>query len=213
MTNGINIKFLYKNLPINEKVNVITHGTGLLLSVLLCPLLLFSENLSLQFLGLCVFTFGLIFMFFSSTFYHLANKDVRKNRWRVVDHISIFFLIGGTYTPFILFYYNTKEGLAFLLLHWMIIAGGVLFKLIFKTKYEIISLVLYLVLGWMILFIYDEISKNMTDAVKFCLMAGGLSYTIGVFFYVKTSIQWNHAIWHILVILGGAGHFIALLLS
>ena len=90
---------------------------------------------------------------------------------------------------------------------------GVIFKLIFKARYEIISLVLYLVLGWMVLFIYDEISKNMTDAVKFCLMAGGLSYTIGVFFYVKTSIQWNHAIWHILVILGGAGHFIALLLS
>ena len=213
MTNGINIKFLYQNLPINEKVNVITHGLGLLLSILLCPVLIFSENLSLQFWGLCVFTFGLIFMFFSSTFYHLANKDIRKNRWRVVDHISIFFLIGGTYTPFILYYYNTREGLTFLAIHWLIIMCGVIFKLIFKTRYEIISLVLYLVLGWMILFIYDEISKNMTDAVKFCLMAGGLSYTIGVFFYIKTSIQWNHAIWHILVILGGAGHFIALLLS
>ena len=213
MTEGLNIKTLYINLPINEKVNVLTHGAGLLLSVLLCPFLLFSENLTAQFLGLCVFTFGLIFMFFSSTFYHLANKDVRKNRWRVVDHISIFFLIGGTYTPFILYYFNTREGYIFLAIHWLIIAGGVLFKLIFKTKYEIVSLALYLVLGWMVLFIYDDISKNMSDAVKFWLMAGGLSYTVGVFFYVKTKIQWNHAIWHVFVMLGSAGHFIALFLS
>lgn len=213
MTDGLNIRFLYNNLPINEKVNVITHGTGLLISLLLSPFLLLSESISIQFLGLCVFIFGLVFMYFSSTFYHLANKDVRKNRWRIVDHISIFLLIGGTYTPFIFYYYNTRAGLIFLGIHWLIILTGILFKLIFKTRFEIVSLVLYLVLGWMVLFIYDEISKGMTDAVKFWLMAGGLSYTIGVFFYVKTSIQWNHAIWHIFVILGSAGHFIALYLS
>lgn len=197
----------------DEKVNVITHAFGLLLALIMCPFLIFSEHNPLHFYGLCFFSFGLIFMFFSSTFYHLANKDIRKNRWRLVDYISIFLLIGGTYTPFILYYHNTPDGWVFLAIHWLIIASGVIFKIVFRSKYEIISLVLYLVLGWMVVFIYDDISINMTDKVKFWLIAGGISYTIGVFFYVRTKIQWHHAIWHIFVILGGMGHFIALYLS
>jgi hemolysin III len=210
---GINIKYLYQNLTLDEKINVITHGFGLILALILSPILLFSEAVSDRFLGLCIFVFGMVFMFFSSTFYHLANKEIRKNKWRLIDHISIFFLIGGTYTPFILFYYNTPEGLRFLMLHWIIIAFGVCFKLIFKTRFEIVSLVLYLVLGWMVVFIYDEISINMSPWVKFWLFMGGISYTVGVYFYVRTKIQWNHAIWHIFVILGCIGHYIALINS
>lgn len=210
---GYNIKNVYQQLPLDEKANVLTHGSGLILTLLSAPVLLFSEAISPQFWGLCVFIFGMTFMFFSSTFYHLANKEALKNSWRIVDHISIFFLIGGTYTPFILYYYNTSEGLKFLLLHWIIIVCGIIFKLVFKTRFEIVSLALYLVLGWMVVFIYDEISKNMADNVKYWLIGGGISYTIGVYFYVKTRIAWNHAIWHIFVILGCAGHYLALLKS
>ncbi len=208
-----NIKNVYQDLPLDEKANVLTHGSGLILALLLGPVLLFSEAFSIQFWGLCVFIFGMTFMFFSSTFYHMANKEVIKNKWRIVDHISIFILIGSTYTPFILYYYNTPAGIKFLLLHWIIIFFGILFKLIFKTRFEIVSLALYLILGWMVIFIFDEISKNMPDAVKYWLLGGGLCYTFGVFFYVKTQIQWNHAIWHIFVILGCAGHYVALLQS
>jgi len=213
MTDSLNIKFLFNNLPINEKVNVITHGIGLVLALLLSPVLLLTESNTTNLQGLAVFVFGMVFMFFSSTFYHLANKDVRKNRWRVVDHISIFFLIGGTYTPFILYYYDSPPGIKFLTLHWGIILMGVLFKLIYKTRFEIVSLMLYVVLGWMVAFVYDEISIGMSNFVKFWLIAGGLSYSIGVFFYVRTNIPWNHAIWHILVMVGCASHFIALLYS
>ncbi|MBK8348149.1 MAG: hemolysin III family protein [Saprospiraceae bacterium] len=208
-----NIKRLYHNLPLDEKANFVTHGVGLLLALIFLPFLLSSESDLLKFKGLCVFAFGMVFMFLSSTCYHLANKEIRKNRWQLVDHISIFMLIGGTYTPFILYYYNTPEGMNFLLLHWLIIATGVAFKLIFKTKYEIVSLLLYLVLGWMVVFIFDEISRGMSGPVLYLLIAGGLSYTIGVYFYVKTRLAWHHAIWHIFVILGCTGHFIALLLS
>lgn len=207
------INSLYQKLPLDEKANVLTHGAGLILALLFSPVLLFSQAFSPQFWGLCVFILGMTFMFFSSTFYHLSNIEVLKNAWRIVDHISIFLLIGGTYTPFILYYYYTPDGLKFLLLHWIIIASGILFKLIFKTRFEIVSLALYLVLGWMVVFIYDDISKNMSDIVKYWLIGGGLSYTIGVYFYVRTSIQWNHAIWHIFVLFGCAGHYIALLYS
>lgn len=207
------IKFLYQNLSLDEKANVITHGFGLMLAILASPFLLNSEVTSSQFFGLCIFSLGMVFMFFSSTIFHLSNKEIWKNRWRLVDHISIFILIGATYTPFILFYYNTAEGIHFLKIHWFIIAFGILFKLIFKTNYEIVSLSLYLVLGWMVLIIFNDITANMSPTVIFFLLAGGISYTIGVYFYVKTHLAWHHAVWHIFVILGCAGHFMALFLS
>jgi len=207
------IKFLYQNLSLDEKANVITHGFGLILAILASPFLLNSEVTSSQFFGLCIFSLGMVFMFFSSTIFHLSNKEIWKNRWRLVDHISIFILIGATYTPFILFYYNSAEGIQFLKIHWLIIAFGILFKLIFKTNYEIVSLTLYLVLGWMVLIIFNDITANMSTMVKFFLLAGGICYTIGVYFYVKTHLAWHHAVWHIFVILGCAGHFMALFLS
>lgn len=209
----MNIKLVYQNLSADEKANVITHGTGLFLALISTPFLLLTEPISIQFFGLVIFAFGMIVMFFTSTFYHLANKEVQKNNWRIADHISIFILIGSTYTPFILFYYNDKDGLSFLTLHWCIIFFGILFKLIFKTKYEIVSLGLYFVLGWMVIFIFKEISSGMSFPVICWLIGGGLSYTIGVYFYVNTKITWNHAIWHIFVLLGCLGHYIALFLS
>jgi hemolysin III len=209
----LNLRNKYSNLPIDEKANVISHGLGLGFALLFSPFLIFSEPHSLQFIGLCIFCFGMCFMFFSSTMYHLANIDHLKNLWNIVDHISIFILIGCTYTPFILYYYNDENGFNFLGLHWTIIISGILFKLIFKTKYEIFSLLLYLILGWMVLFIIKPITENMSPIVQFWLFAGGISYSIGVYFFVKTKLIWHHAIWHIFVILGCAAHFIALLYS
>ena len=207
------IKKLFLNLSLDEKANVITHGIGLLLAILAAPWLIITAFQPQLILGLGIFMFGMIFMFTSSTLYHLANKDVRKNRWRIVDHISIFILIGSTYTPFILYYYNTSVGLKFLLLHWVIIALGIIFKLVYKTKYELISVCLYLVLGWMVLFIYDDITISMSSTVHSWLIAGGISYTIGVYFYIKTHLAWHHAIWHIFVIGGCFSHYAALYLS
>lgn len=207
------IRSLYVNLSLDEKANVMTHAIGLILAILAAPWLLMSEWQPILILGLAIFVFGMIFMFTSSTCYHLANKDVRKNRWRLVDHLSIFILIGSTYTPFILYYFNTHSGMRFLWLHWIIIVFGIIFKLVFKTRFEIVSLALYLILGWMVLFIYKDITLNMTDTVKFWLIAGGISYTIGVYFYIKTHLAWHHAIWHIFVIFGCAAHYTALYLS
>jgi hemolysin III len=200
------------SLPINEKVNVWTHGIGLLLSILGIPFLLY-DNTGINLIALLTFILGMIAMFFSSTVYHITNKDVLKNRWRVVDHISIFLLIGSSYTAFILLYYPTPSGLFFLKLHWGIIIFGILFKLIYKTRYEIVSLTLYLCLGWMVVFIYQEITAQMPSVVENWLLAGSAFYTVGVLFYIQTKLAWNHAIWHIFVMLGCASHYIALFLS
>jgi hemolysin III len=204
---------LYSNLSLDEKANVLTHSVGFILALIGTFIIGTKELTPLTFLGIYTFSFGMLFMFFCSSLYHLANKDIRKNRWRILDHISIFILIGSTYTPFILFYLHTPFGLRFLTIHWLIIFFGIIFKLIFKTRYEIVSLALYLILGWMVLFIYNDITANMTSSVLFWLLAGGISYTIGVYFYVKTHLAWHHAIWHIFVILGCMSHWIALFLS
>jgi len=204
---------LYRNLPVDEKANVLTHGAGLVISVIVTALLAILLPVSIKFWGLTIFGSGLITMFFCSTFYHLANREIRKNRWRILDHISIFILIGCSYTAFILIYFNTPEGIQFLKVHWIIILSGILFKLVFKTKYEIVSLALYLFLGWMVVWLIDDLLVNMPTKVFYWLIAGGLAYTVGVYFYVRTKLAWHHAIWHIFVILGGTGHYIALLIS
>lgn len=207
------LKSCFAQISAKEQANVLTHAIGLLLVILCCPLLLMSEPVHEPWFGLVIFIIGMTFTYFSSAYYHLHPEGIVKDKWRIVDHISIFILIGSTYTPFILFYYNVPEGNTFLFIHWMIILGGILFKLIFKDKYEVFSLTLYLFLGWMVLLIYDPITANMSEQVKFWLFVGGLNYTIGVIFYVWKKLYYHHAIWHIFVILGSAGHYLALVNS
>ena len=207
------LKSCFKQISAKEQANVTTHAIGLLLVILFCPVLLMSEPLHTPWYGLVIFIIGMVFTYFSSAYFHLQTDTVVRNKWRIVDHISIFILIGSTYTPFILFHYNVPDGHTFLFVHWMIILGGILFKLIFKDKYEIFSLTLYLLLGWMVLLIYDPITEHMTDHVKLWLFVGGLSYTTGVIFYVWEKLYYHHAIWHIFVMLGSIGHYMALVNS
>lgn len=206
-------KSLFEQSPANEKANVLTHTFGLLLVVVFCPVLLMSEPINAPWFGMLTFIIGMAFTYFSSSYYHLQHDVKTKNIWRIIDHISIFILIGSTYTPFILFYYNEPDGHLFLMVHWTIILGGIIFKLIYKDKYEVFSLSLYLLLGWMLLFIYIPITSGMSEMVRFWLFMGGLSYTTGVVFYVWKKIYYHHAIWHIFVILGSAGHYLALVNS
>ncbi|HMR89815.1 MAG TPA: hemolysin III family protein, partial [Saprospiraceae bacterium] len=137
------LKSCFAQISAKEQANVLTHAIGLLLVILCCPLLLMSEPVHEPWFGLVIFIIGMTFTYFSSAYYHLHPEGIVKDKWRIVDHISIFILIGSTYTPFILFYYNVPEGNTFLFIHWMIILGGILFKLIFKDKYEVFSLTLY----------------------------------------------------------------------
>lgn len=206
------IKSNFEALPLDEKANVWTHGFGLILAIVGIPFLLIHRA-GLDMWALAIFLSGMIMMFFSSTIYHITNKDILKNKWRIVDHISIFLLIGSSYTAFILLYFPTPFGLKFLTAHWIIIIFGILFKLIFKTRFEIVSLTLYLCLGWMVVFIYQDITANMSSVVENWLLAGSAFYTIGVLFYIQTKLAWHHAIWHIFVILGCASHYLALCLS
>ena len=196
-----------------ELINVITHVIGLLLSLLLVPILLSraafnSTNLMLFSLGL--FSTGFIMTYLSSSLYHWAQKPHLKKRLQVWDHISIFVMIGGTYTPVVFHYLDFNTALIFMSVMWSIIAIGSLLKIFHTGKHERISTFIYLALGWMIVFIIKPIYIAMPLEVLMWILAGGAFYTGGVIFFNWEKLKYNHGIWHLFVLGGTLAHFIAI---
>ena len=207
---------MLKSLPRHELYNVLTHGLGFILSLIGIPFLFFKINSSItptELIGISAFSFGLLAVYLASTTYHLSTNPRSKELWRIVDHIAIYFLIGGSYTAYILKYYDQPDGWMFLGVHWLLIPIGILMKIFFTGRFEIVSLLLYLVLGWMAVLIVEALTANMAKDVWYLILCGGLSYTIGIVFYVWEPHPINHAIWHIFVLGGSIFHFFGLIVA
>lgn len=202
----------FHSLPFDEKANVITHGLGLVLIVLAGPFLIYRllNGSGWLILGGLSFCAGAAFVFLSSAYYHSVICESRKKIWQTIDHIAIFFLIGGTYTAFILRFYFDASGLLFLGIHWMIILAGIIFKIFSTGKYNFISTLFYLALGWMVVFILKPLTAQMDDVVLTWLIAGGIFYTLGVLFYLWERLPLNHGIWHLMVLAGCSSHFVSI---
>jgi len=211
VTNRLKQNFI--KLSGDEKANVITHATGWLLTFVFSPLLILSASNAIQTLAFVVFCTGLLWMFSCSVIYHYVTGTHAKGFWQLMDHISIFILIAVSYTAFIMLYFNTPFGRNFLLVHWLIALAGIGFKLFFGTRFEWISLSFYLVLGWMVTLVFHQITATMPVTVIYLIIAGGLSYTVGVLFFIFDRKYFFHAVWHVFVIGGCASHFAALALS
>jgi len=194
-------------------LNVAIHGFGLLLALMAIPFLIIkanhNPNTSMVW-GVSIFSFGIITVYLSSTIYHAVTNPILKRRANIIDHISIYFLIGGTYTPVILYYTGHKTAVTFLSVQWTIIAFAVLLKLFFTGKYESISVAIYLSLGWMLVFVIRQLLLHMPLSIFYWLIAGGISYTLGVIFYTMHSRKHAHNIWHVFVLAGTILHFIAI---
>ena len=203
----------WASLPFPEKLNVYTHAIGLILVLIGTPLLLIHAlrlNDWSIFWCMAVFTIGMVWMYASSTLYHMAIKPGRKKMLRKLDHAAIFGLIGGTYTPFISIYYNQSEGWIFLFILWSIILLGMLVKVFHIGKNKLLSSALYLILGWMVMLIYGPITTDMPSLVHTWLLIGGLFYTLGVVFYIWKRLRYHHAIWHLFVVGGTTSHYLSL---
>lgn len=206
----------YNKISSEEKANVLSHAIALLIFLLGIPLLLFRAITHLEVasaFGFGVFSVMIFFGYFASVRYHLAFDATDKYQWRRIDHICIYLLIGGSYAGYILRFMNTPEGHMFLALHWLIIVFGILKKIWFTGKYEIISVLSYLFLGWMLVFIYDDIVPQMNATTYNLLWAGGICYSVGVIFYVWNKLEYNHFIWHLFVFGGTFCHFMSLWFS
>lgn len=197
----------------HEIANTLTHLAGVILFLTFMPSLFLKmfKNENIVYLwAVIVFSFGLMMVYGSSTLYHYIKNESLKKTLRFWDHTSIYLLIGGTYTPLVAKYLDFHTALWFLIIMWSIIAIGILFKIFFTGKYEFISVFSYLFLGWMAVFVFKDFIQSCPVHIQYFILLGGISYTVGVIFYVWHKIPYNHAIWHLFVLGGSGFHFLAI---
>ncbi|MDO5981302.1 PAQR family membrane homeostasis protein TrhA [Flavivirga spongiicola] len=192
-----------------EKLNAATHAVGVLFGIVALILLIVFDNQKTNWslFSIIVYGISIIILFSASTLYHAVKKKRRKHYFRIIDHISIYLLIAGTYTPVLLIALHKSFGWELFWIVWGIAAFGIVLKLFFTGRFEVFSTGLYLIMGWLIIFDFPNLSDNIgSDGVLF-LFLGGLSYTVGIVFYAIQKIPFNHVIWHLFVLAGAVFHF------
>lgn len=199
--------------PIEERWNWLTHGFGFLLSVLGLFFLLFydAHKTSYSTFSILLYSVSLMVLYFASSAYHYTNDISLKNRFRVMDHISIYLLIAGTYTPVTLIGLLDSKGWLLFILVWSFAGFGSILKLFFTGKFEILSVTLYLVMGWLIMLDITALTDVVGSEGIMYLMLGGLAYTFGIIFYAFNKLNFNHVIWHVFVLAGSVFHYIFVL--
>ena len=207
-----NLKRLMKtivNYQNQERLNTISHGIGAILaSIGFCLLLLKNDHRSTYATSsILIYSITLIAMFFVSAMYHLVTKDRLKHSLRILDHINIYFLIAGTYTPLSLITLENTNGWMIFYTVWGIAIIGTLFKLFYTGKFEVISLLLYIAMGWLIVFDFNTLVERTSINGIRLLFLGGAFYTIGIIFYAWKRLPYNHFIWHLFVLGGAISHW------
>ena len=209
---AININFI--NIKNEEFWNTVTHFAGVLLTIIGIPFLFYFNNeITIHSkLSLILFSIGLLLVYISSTLYHYAQNKQIKNKLRVFDHISIFYLILGSYAPVCLITLLESSGLMIFICVLILALTGTLIKIFFFEKSQFISLVLYVLMGWLIILDLNNLFQLISTEARLLLIASGFSYTLGVVFYYFDSIKYFHSIWHIFVLLGSTFHYLLVLL-
>ena len=197
--------------PLEEKTNIISHGIGFILSIIALVLLVTHAKLygnAWHVVSFSIFGASLIILYGASTFYHGTKKPELRNRLRVFDHASIYVLIAGTYTPFTLVTLKGPLGWSILGVSWGMALTGIILKLFLTGKYKLISTLMYVFMGWIIIFAIKPVINNLSFEGSRWLFAGGMAYTIGAIIYSIKRIKFNHAIFHMFVLIGSACHFV-----
>jgi len=197
-----------------ELANSISHGIGLVLSLAgffaLVTLAVLRGGVW-HIVGVSVYGASLVTLYLASTAYHGVSRPRIKRALRTADHIAIYLLIAGTYTPFTLISLHGAWGWTLFGIVWGLALLGIVMKLAWRTHPEALSLGVYLVMGWVCIIAIKPILETLPIAAFAWLLAGGLAYSIGTIFYIKDSRPYFHTIWHFFVILGSALHFYAVM--
>ncbi len=198
--------------PIEEKINIISHAIGFILSIVALVLLVTHANLHgdvWHIVSFSIFGTSLIILYAASTFYHNAKKPELRNRLKIIDHAAIYVLIAGSYTPFTLVTLQGTIGWVIFGTSWGLALTGIILKLFFTGKYNLISTLMYVFMGWVIVFAIKPLINNLPLEGLFWLFAGGMAYTIGAILYSIKKIKLNHAIFHVFVLMGSFSHFVS----
>ena len=192
-----------------EKLNAWSHGLGVGLGIAALVLMLLGVDQTNPFGLFSVIVYGLsiILLFFASTCYHAITSSKRKHYFRVADHIGIYLLIAGTYTPVLLIAIPNGLGWILFWVVWGIAVFGLVLKLFFTGRFEHFSTFLYLAMGWLAIIPYSELTTALDAKALALLIGGGVAYTVGVLFYAIEKIPYNHFIWHLFVLGGASCHF------
>ena len=194
--------------------NTITHFVGLILSLIGLPILLYyNQNITeFSLVSILFFEFGMICVYTSSTLYHYTTNLKLKHKLRVFDHISIYYLIAGSYAPVCLITLYNSSGLKIFISVLAIALVGTVFKVFFTGKFEKFSLFLYLAMGWLIVIDFSSILNILSFNGLILLIISGFFYSFGTIFYSLQKMKYSHAIWHLFVMAGSASHYFLVLL-
>ena len=197
-----------------EFLNTITHFVGLILSLIGLPILLYyNQNITeFSLVSILFFEFGMICVYTSSTLYHYTTNLKLKHKLRVFDHISIYYLIAGSYAPVCLITLYNSSGLKIFISVLSIALVGTVFKVFFTGKFEKFSLFLYLAMGWLIVIDFSSILNILSFNGLILLIISGFFYSFGTVFYSLQKMKYSHAIWHLFVMAGSASHYFLVLL-
>jgi len=198
--------------PLEEMTNIISHAIGLVFSIIALLLMLIRASESgdiLYIVSAAIFGISLIALYAASTLYHSAKDPKVRSRLRINDHATIYILIAGTYTPFTLITLNGWVGWTVFGVSWGMATAGVILKLFYTGKYNVLSTLMYVLMGWIIIFAIKPLVNSLSSEGLFWLIAGGVAYTTGAVIYSIKQIKFNHAIFHLFVLLGSFCHFIS----
>jgi len=199
--------------PKEELWNVITHAFGLLLSLAGLSLLVVFSSLYdtvWHIVSFSIYGASLVLLYFASTVYHAAKRPKWKIRLNVLDHAMIYVLIAGTYTPLMLVTLRGPWGWSIFGVEWGMAITGIILKLFFTGKYDKISTLAYVVMGWIAVIAIYPLVINMSLGGLIWLLIGGIFYTVGAGFYLWNKLKFNHAIFHVFVLLGSLSHFVCI---
>ncbi len=197
-----------------EIANSVIHGIGIALSVAALVLLVVFASLrgdAWRIVSFSVYGTTLIMLYMASTLYHAITNERAKRFFKLMDHVSIYLLIAGTYTPIALVSMRGGWGWSIFGVIWFMAITGILLKIMFIGRFKILSTIIYVLMGWMIVIAFKPMLNMVPPGLLMWLLIGGVCYTLGVIFYVWKVMPYHHAVWHLFVLGGSISHFFGML--
>jgi len=196
-----------------ELWNGFSHFIGLILSIIGAPILFYYDQhiTLLSTWSIIFYVVGLILVYLASSLYHFTTNPILKEKFRIFDHISIYYLIAGSYAPVCLITLYDGQGLFVFLTVTALALFGTVFKIFLTGKFESLFLLLYLVMGWLIVFEFNNILLYIDLYGIYLMVLGGVCYTLGVIFYSLDKLKYSHTIWHLFVLIGSISHYFMIL--
>ena len=201
--------------PAEEKLNIWSHAFGIFLSIIALVLLIIKavqqDNIWMM-ISFPIFGVSLILLYLASTLYHASKEPQKRFKLKVFDHAAIYVLIAGSYTPFTLVSLNGETGWLIFSMVWVMAFTGIILKLFLTGRFKVVSTAMYVLMGWLIVFYFQDLTASLHEKGVFYLILGGVLYTIGAILYSIKKIKFNHAIFHFFVLAGSFCHFLSIYL-